>query len=227
MEDPYFIFNNVSSADYLTISKLPSIVRAQKNITKIEIDGRDGFLTFDDGSYKGTVKTVECWVKDLKDIDYISSWLTGSSDVIFSNEPDKIYKCTIINQISFDLVARDFHTFLIQLEAQPHKYSINNDVITLTSSGTIYNPTGTIARPIIKLYGTGAINLTINSKVINLTNIVGYVVINSDLQDAYKDSTLYNNYMVGDFPMLIPQNNTISWTGTVTKIEITPNWRNL
>lgn len=69
--------------------------------------------------------------------------------------------------------------------------------------------------------------MTINSKVINLTNIVGYVVINSDLQDAYKDSTLYNNYMVGDFPMLIPQNNTISWTGTVTKIEITPNWRNL
>lgn len=227
MEEPYFIFNNVSSTDYLTISKLPSIVRAQKNITKTELVGRDGFLTHDEGTYKGTIKTVECWIKDLKDIDYLSSWLTGSSDVIFSNEPDKIYKCTIINQIEFSLVARDFHTFLIQFEAQPHKYSINNNVITLTALGTIYNPTGTIARPIIKLYGTGAITLTVNGNITNLTNISSYVTINSDLQDTYKDSQLMNNYQVGDFPVLIPGNNTISFTGTVTSIEITPNFRYL
>jgi len=227
MEEAYFIFNNILSLDYLTISKLPSIVRAQKNIIKTEIDGRDGFLTQDLGNYKGTIKTCEAWIKDLSYIDYISSWLTGSSDVIFSNEPDKIYKATIINQISFDLVARDFHTFLIQFDCQSHKYSINNPIITLTSAGTIYNATGTNSKPIIKLYGTGSITITINGDIINLTNVVNYVTIDSDLMDCYKDSQLMNQYMIGDFPLLIEGNNTISYTGNVSKIEVTPNWRYL
>lgn len=227
MEEWNFIFNNESSLDYLTVSKLPSIFKAQKDITKIEIDGRDGFLTQDDGSYKGIIKTVECWVKDLSYIDYLCNWLTGSSDVIFSNEPDRVYKATIINQIQFDVVARDFHTFLIQFDCQPHKYAIDNNTIVLTSSGNVFNPAPTFSKPLIKIYGSGAINLTINGNVIKLTNISGYVTINSEMMDCYKDLQLMNNYMIGDFPSLISGNNIISWTGTVSKIEITPNFRYL
>jgi len=31
--------------------------------------------------------------------------------------------------------------------------------------------------------------------------------------------------MNGNFPELVPGINTISWTGTVTQIQIIPNWR--
>ena len=36
-----------------------------------------------------------------------------------------------------------------------------------------------------------------------------------------------NSSMSGDFPLLVPGNNAISWSGDVTKIEIQPNWRYL
>lgn len=221
----YFIFNGIDSSDYLIINKLPSIFKAQKDVEKIEVQGRDGFLTQDNGNYKSIIKTVECTIKDLKQIDFICNWLTGSGDVIFSNESDKKYKATIINQIEFKRVFVNFHSFIIQFECQPHKYSISNNKITLTTSGTkIYNK-GADSRPIFKIFGTGNIDLTVNSNVIHLTNVVDYVAIDSDLMDCYKDTVLKNNYMNGEFPILVNGVNTISWTGTVTKIEVTPNWR--
>ena len=228
MDDVYFIFNDISSKDYLGITKLPSIFKAEKDINFIEIEGRDGVLTQDLGSYRSVVKTVECIITDLTQIDYICSWLTGSGEVIFSNEPDKIYKVTIKNQIGFtQLVStQDYHEFIIQFECQPKKFSISNDIITLTTSPqTIFNSGSANSMPIIKVFGTGAITLTVNSNVINLTNVSEYVTINSDLMDCYKDTQLCNNLMSGEFPELIVGNNIISWTGTVTKIEILPNWR--
>ena len=224
---PYFIFNNIDSEDYLILNKLPSIFKATKDVQKIEIPGRDGFLTQDFGSYKSTIKTVECTIRDLSQIDFICAWLSGAGEVIFSNEPDKKYKATIINQIEFSKILREWKSFIILFECQPHKYYISNDLLTLTSPGTIFN-TGTVnSKPVIKIYGTGNITLSINSIAISLTNVSSYVTIDSALMDCFKDTLLKNNDMNGEFPVLIPNNNTINWTGTVTKVEITPNWRYL
>ena len=222
---PYFIFNNIDSKNYLIINKLPSIFKAERNIEKIEVEGRDGFLTIDDETYKGAIKSVECTIKDLKDIDFLCNWLNGGGEVIFSNEPEKIYKAVIINQIEFKKVFVNFHIFLIQFEVQPHKYSIGNEIITLESVGTIFNSGGTISRPIIKVFGSGDVDLSINGNIVNLTNIVDYVTIDSDLEDAFKDLVYKNEFMQGEFPILEVGNNNISWSGTVSKIEITPNWR--
>jgi predicted phage tail component-like protein len=227
MKQAYFIFKNISSEDYLMVNKLPSIIKATRDIQKIEVDGRDGFLTIDKGTHRGTVKTVECTIFNLNDIDFISSWLDGSADVIFSNEPDRVYKATIINQIDFKKIALVFHTLLIQFECQPHKYSLSNNVIILTSQGTVFNSGSVISKPIIKIFGTGSIDLNINGNIINLTNVSEYVVIDSELLDAYKETSLKNNDMNGEFPELIIGSNSISWTGIVTKVEITPNWRYL
>jgi len=228
MEQAYFIFNNISSVNYLMVNKLPNIIKAEKDIEKIEIQGRDGFLTQDYGSYKGTIKTVECTIFDLNDIGFICNWLDGNSDVIFSNEPNKIYKATIINQIPFSKIAVQFHSFIIQFDCQPHKYSAINNLITLaTSPATIVNTGTAPSNPIIKVFGSDTINLTINSKTIVLTNVVDYVTIDSDLMDCYKDTVLKNNFMSGDLPQLIVGNNTFSWSGTVTKIEVTGNFRYL
>ena len=104
-------------------------------------------------------------------------------------------------------------------------YEVNNDVITLVSPGTIVNTATKDSKPVIKLFGNGSIDLTVNSDVIHLTNIVDYVTIDSDMMDCYKGSELMNNNMLGEFPLLVVGENTFSWTGSVTSVEITPNWR--
>lgn len=222
---PYFILNNIISTDYLTIETLPSIVRATKDIEKKEVLGRDGFLTHDHGSYRSTVKNVVCWIKNLDNLDLICSWLTGSGDVVFSNEPEKVYEFTIINQIDFSKIIREFHKFIITFECQPKKKNIDNPLITLESAGTIFNSGTAISKPIIKVYGNGNIDLNINGNIINLTNVSEYVTLDSNLQDSFKGLDYKNYEMNGKFPLLKTENNNISWTGTVDKVEITPNWR--
>jgi predicted phage tail component-like protein len=222
---PYFIFNNCSSLDYLILNKLPPIIKPAKDVDKIEIPGRDGFLTNDLGTYRGFTKTVECTIINLEDIDFISQWLSGGGEVVFSNEPDKKFKAVIINQIDFVKILQTFRSFIILFDCQPYKYAIDNNPITILTPQTIVNGGTKSSLPILKIYGNGNINLVINGNIINLTNVSEYLVIDSELMDAYKDTMLKNNEMNGEFPELRIGANSISWTGSVTKVEITPNWR--
>lgn len=45
------------------------------------------------------------------------------------------------------------------------------------------------------------------------------------MKNAYNGSTLLNNKMSGEFPVLELGENNISWVGNVSKLEIQPNWR--
>ena len=63
--------------------------------------------------------------------------------------------------------------------------------------------------------------------IVELENISGSIVIDSVLQEAYQGFTLMKDHMSGDFPVLKPGSNAISWTGTVSRLVVTPNWRYL
>ncbi|MFA0816028.1 MAG: phage tail protein [Anaerofustis sp.] len=223
----YFIWKSLNSADDMGIivTKLPAVEKPEKNVEEIIIPGRDGSLTVDDGTYATTTKPVECAL-DHGDIDALCAWLTGSGFVTFSNEPDKQYMAKIINSVPLKEIIPTFRTFIIQFSCQPKKYSIENDLITIdTSPAMISHPGTENAKPVIKVYGTGTIDITINSTVVHMKNVVDYVTIDSSIMDAYKDTELKNSDMYGEFPEFVPGTNNISWTGTVTQIEILPNWR--
>lgn len=51
------------------------------------------------------------------------------------------------------------------------------------------------------------------------------VTIDSLKEEAYLDGVYKNRNMLGEFPKLEVGKNTISWTGTLTKIEIQPKSR--
>ena len=44
---------------------------------------------------------------------------------------------------------------------------------------------------------------------------------------AYKGATLMSDHMSGDFPVLKPGQNAVSWSGNVTRVIVRPNWRYL
>ena len=70
-------------------------------------------------------------------------------------------------------------------------------------------------------------NKAIGTTIVELTDVSQNIVINSALKEAYKGNVLMNDHMSGDFPALKPGLNGISWTGTVTQVVVTPNWRAL
>jgi len=222
---PYFIWKGINSLDMgIMVTKLPPYERPQANIEKKRVPGRDGFLTEDDGTYDEVIKPCEC-ILDEGNVHELGSWLNGTDDVIFSNDPDVKYKATIINKIPLTKIIPTVHEFIVQFDCQPYAQEIAQEVITLTSASTLINPRNASGKPIIKVYGTGNIVLTIGAWNLYLYNVSEYVTIDSMLMDVYKDTVLKNNDFFGDFPELFTGENPISWTGTVTKLEITPNWR--
>jgi len=226
MSEPYFIYNNISSIDMgILVNEVPPIIKVNRDINKIVIPGRDGFLTEDLKTYGSTVKTCECTLLDIAMVEQVLAWLDGSGEVIFSNQPDRKYKASIINQIPFNRIMRQWYKFIVIFDCQPFGLSLDPNVTTLAVPSSIYNWGTYESKPIIKVYGDGAIDLSINDAVIHLANVSGYVTIDSDLMDCFKDTTLQNQNMSGNFPKFKIGLNTISWNGAVSKVEITPNWR--
>lgn len=222
-------FNGKNSySDFgLKIKSRPPRPKPERNVDKIEIPDRDGYLTVDHGTYKGFTLTVNCMLLNATGISEqardIKAWLDGSGDLIFSDDTAK-YKATVINQFDVAEEINNYGEFEVVFDCQPLAES---DTVTteLTSAGIINNVGIKSAKPIITVYGSGSITLTINNANIILTNVSDYVTIDSVLVDCYKDTVLKNSDMNGNFPELLSGANSISWTGTVTKVVISYNLR--
>lgn len=213
----------------IKVEKRPIIPKPQRNIQYVEVPGRSGSLKIDDATYKDIIIPVQCGFKDefvADKADRIKSWLdSGEGPLILSNQPDKYYLAHVSDQIDISQEFKVFGKFLVNFRCKPFKYDLDNSVITLTAAGTVTNPGTVASEPIIVVTGNGSIILTINGIDIQITGVSGTLTIDSVLKDAYKDTVLLNSQMNGDFPVLISGYNTISWTGAVTSVQITPNWR--
>ena len=226
---PYFIFNGIDSRLMgVIVTAMPPTVRAAQRIESVKVPGRDGSLHETDGSYDNYTKTMECAIKNRQKIDDIAAWLTGSGEIIFSSEPDKVYRVTISNTISIAQMMRTFQKFQVSFDTYPFKYSVNrfDEALELEKPAVILGKGTVHSQPVITVYGSGAVTLTINGKAYPLSSVDGYVTINSEIEECYKGNLNRNNIFSADeFPRLEPGENAISWTGNVEKIEMQPNWR--
>ena len=225
----YFIFNGINSLDMgVHMLKAPSVDRAEKRVNEIEIAGRNGMLYEDLNTYLNYTKTAECILMDRKKIDKVCSWLNGYGEVIFSSEPDKVYRAFIKNQIPINNVLIGLDDFIVLFDVYPLKYSVNkaSEKLTVIEPTTVYNYGTYYSEPVITVYGAGNITLTINDNQFGLLNVNGYITINSEIMEVYKDKVNCNNqFSAMDFPRFEVGKNEIAFIGNVQKIEIEPNWR--
>lgn len=225
------ILNNRSSKEIkgLLIQELPPITKPLIRTTIEEIDGRDGDIITKLG-YSAYNKEITIGLYGKFDIDEVISFFDSEGKVIFSNEPDKYYNYQIIDQIDFERLVR-YRTAKVTMHCQPFKYAVHEDVrfynvdgsgsIEIRNNGNIYS------RPIITLYGTGIVNLSLNDHqifVINLGNTSNSITIDTNLLEAYGETpdVLMNRSVDGDYNnfRLRIGTNTISWSGSLTQINI-------
>ena len=234
----YFIWNGVDSRTYgIYVSEQPPITIPQERSTQTTVPGRPGILTTLEGTdvYDDLVLAAECFITDESRIPAIAQWLKGSGTVTFATRLGGHYNARISNQIPFEKVlkGRPHRTFSVNFRCYPFWYQDNVADITVTTSGTLVtNPGSVYAEPIITVTGTGDITLVVGTTIVELEGITGSITLNSVIQEAYSgenlaSATLMNDHMSGDFPVLAPGGNGISWTGSVSKVDITPNWRYL
>lgn len=227
----YIILNGKNSNEIngLLIQELPPISKPQIRTQIEEIDGRDGDIVTKLGFAAYDKEFTVGLYKDF-DINEIIAYFNSEGTVVFSNESDKYYNYQIIGQIDFERLVR-YRTATVRMHCQPFKYSteertrsstsLADKTFSITNSGNIYS------KPAVTVYGTGTINLSLNGKqlfVIELGETDNYLTIDADKLEAYQDTTetLMNRLVDGDYNNLKLEvgRNTFTWSGELTKIEV-------
>lgn len=118
----YLIWNGRDSRDIkgLVICELPPISKPQMRISETVVDGVDGSVIEELG-YESYNKSIAVGITHKADIDEVIKYFSGTGEVVFSNEPDKYYKATIIAQTDYKRLVR-FRTATVTFRVQPFKY---------------------------------------------------------------------------------------------------------
>lgn len=229
----YFIWKNQRSTEYgvYVLTQPPPLVPQERSV-QTKVPGRPGSLTTLEGEdvYEDLMLTAECYLRDSARIPEIAAWLKGGGDVTFGNRLGGHYRARVANQIPFETILRGRPnvTFSVNFRCGPFWYEDGVGNITLTQSTTTLNNPGSVyAEPVITVFGSGDISLMVNTTIVNLSGVSGSIVLDCELQEAYKNTTLLNDHMTGDFPVLTPGQNAVSWSGSVTSVVIAPRWRYL
>lgn len=208
----------------------PPTTIPSERATFTNVPGRSGSLVMLEGDdvYDDLLLTATCIISDPSRIPEIAAWLRGSGKVTFANRQGGFYHARIVNQISFEKILRGnpHRSFAVNFRCKPFWHADAVQPITLTTSGTFINNPGSVAsEPVITVYGSGEITLMVGTTIVELDGITDSITLDTPLMEAYKGVTSVNSCMSGDFPVLLPGQNAMSWTGNVTKVVIQPNWR--
>lgn len=130
----FIILNGIDSRTIpgLIISTLPPITKPQMRSSVETIDGRDGDLITKLG-FSAYDKEIEIGLSYNYDVDQVISYFNSEGQAVFSNEIDKYYNYTILEQIDFEKLLR-FKKAKVKFHVQPFKYSNIEKAINFDNS---------------------------------------------------------------------------------------------
>ena len=224
----YLVLNGKSSLyiQGLLISELPPVSKPQMRTQVDTVDGRDGDIVTDLG-FQAYDREVSIGLTRNFDIDDVTDYFNSEGIAIFSNEPTLYYKYKIVQQIDYERLIR-FRKAKVVFHVQPFKYSTIETPLAYEideqTAIKVFNSGNYKSKPKMTIYGTGQIVLALNGANILTISLgaEGSITIDTATLEAYKGTVLKNRLVKGDYDKfaLIKGENTISWTGTVSKIEI-------
>lgn len=228
-----FLFNDRTSDEF-------GIYTAEKDIhsapardqSLISVPGRNGDIIIDNGRYENVNVSFTCYCKDLvNDMDGIKAWLCqpGYHQLQDGYNPLYIRQAAFATNLKVDELINNVGKFTLTFNCKPFRTFISGAFTkTFTKAGTLNNMFLFNALPYIKITGSGAITLNINSRAYSFSSVPTYLEIDSELMSCYKGNALHNDKIkFTEFPYLEPGDNNISWTGNVSKVEIIPRWMTL
>ena len=230
MGQSYFIWKNIDCrAMGCKLSGPAPIIRPEERVKHITIPGRSGDLTLLEEAqvYNSYIQTVTIKVKGADRVQEINEWLSGSDYVTFSGEPDKRQPARIIGAITLNRHSRNLDLWEgeVQFYCQPLKLIRQDEVITVTSSGTAVINRGDVkAKPLWKLTASGtSATVASGGKSMTVTGLTSSSVyyIDSDAMEVYnadRTAILTGNSM-GGFPVLDIGSNSVTGSGW-SKLEI-------
>lgn len=229
------VYGGEASDDYgIVVSEAPVFDKPVRKTEVFNVPGRNGSILFQQNAFEDVTRTYKVWVSEGVDnlvtkVNAISAWLfskTGYQRLEDSFEPD-------VFRLAYYSGGNEFaNQLLMAAEAdlsftcRPERfYKDGENEIEVSNGDKINNLTRFASKPLIHIEGTGTVTVSIAGTTITAKDLVDYINIDCDRMDAYRlTSENKNDKVSGTFPTIVPGQNTIGITGSVTKVTIVPRY---
>lgn len=227
-----FYFDGKSCRDFgIYVSGSGTYNAPELDVTTYEIPGKNGDLVISNGRYKNIIVPYPAFIRNdfRHNAERARAWLLsprGYRRLSDDYHPHEFRLARFAGPIDFDMrFMNRSGECTLNFDCKPQRFlTSGEEKRTFSASSSLWNDTLFDAKPLITVYGSGSGQITIGDTTVSFSDIADYVVLDCEIQDAYKGTLNKNSTMTGSFPVLHPGNNIVSFSGGVTKIEIIPRW---
>lgn len=237
----WFSLDGLSSENFgIIVTEPPPEIIPERDVEPVSVLGRSGDLMLDNGRYKNFVLPYKCAIlpqhdQNMRDAVQGATALlrptAGYCRMTDSYRPDLFRYARVSKQISVESIVEQAGEFTLKFDCKPQRFlKSGEEAIPFAEAGTLYNHTLFEAQPIITVYGSGAGTVSISGCTVEIKAMEDQITLDCELMDAYRkvgDGASENkngSIYAPEFPVLKPGDNTISWTGGVTAVDIIPRW---
>ena len=238
----YFEYKGIRSTDMgIRIESKNVFSGPEYEVDFLSIPGRDGDLISGNGRFPNVQVTYSVFVpaKTISELSQkitaIKAWLYAGINTYhtLSDTYDTAFfrHAVYAGKLDIEDELNRIGIFTISFSCKPFRYNeAGTDTIALGASGeTLLNPYPFTSHPYLRISGSGSGTLTIQSEgrnaIWNFTSIDEYIEVDSDQMNFYKGTEPKNDTVSGNgFPLLLPGENIISYTGGITSVSIIPRW---
>ena len=237
----YFEYKGIRSSDMgLRIESKNVFSGPEYEVDFLSIPGRDGDLIAGSGRFPNIQVTYSVFIpaKTISELSQkitaVKAWLYSglNSYHTLSDTYDTAFfrHAVFAGKLDIEDELNRIGIFTISFSCKPFRYdAAGTESVTLATGEVLLNPYPFTSKPILRIEGSGKGTLTIQSEgsnaIWNFTSIDGYVEADSEQMNFYKDAEPKNDTVSGDgFPLLYPGENTVSFSGGITAVTVTPRW---
>lgn len=233
----YFTFGVKSSRDFLLYLSAPGVYDSPEVDVELQtIPGKNGDLVRENARqgerrYKNIDVIYDAFFFDAvaPRTATVKSWLlsrVGYQVLHDTYDPDFFRMGLCREVITFESKSSKGVSMKLTFHCQPQRWSVDGQrKIRLDKGGVLRNPFAFPSKPLIRVYGSGEGKVFVGDAVVNILQNSGYIDLNCETHNAYDAAGFCNGCIKSDdFPSLKPGRNSISWSGNITALEITPRW---
>lgn len=224
----YFRFGDIETAFY-GVYVFPGNVDATsaRAFEQMSIPGRNGVLLMDEGRYEDTTHEYDVICIGTEQLERLRANLlsmNGYHKLEDSFHKDEFYKAFVVSAPETVINPhRDMSRMRVIFQRRPERWlKAGEQVVHVTDTKVLSNPTRYEAHPLLRFYGDGTAE--IGDVTVTTSGVDGYVDLDTETMQAYKGNALQNSKVtVSGLYMPTLKAGETGITTTVV-MDITPRW---
>lgn len=229
-------YNGISTDEVgIVVETPPDYEIPERNYEIISVPGRNGDIVIDLNSYKNVVREYDIAIGE-EDGDFsvlsskIANWLYSGHGYLRLEDsylPEYYMMAAVIAPNNIINILQQAGRATVQFNRKPQRFLKSGDrPITVTKQITLFNPTQFNSKPLIIVNGTGSGVVNIGGYSVKIDNLEDEITIDCELEESYKGTNNQNKKVTlsNGYPLLVPRDNIVNFSGGITKVTIIPRW---